>query len=158
MNKKHDKIFNAVSRAEEHIRQTVVNAKAIKEFADLQNKKILIVDDDKSFSDFILLKLKNVGDFELKTASDAGWGLKKVIEDRPDLLILDIFLPESDGIKLAKAMNCLYETEFPIIFVSGDKSFQKEIENENFKGNIRFLHKPIDKNLLEKYVHDLLKK
>ncbi|HLE09934.1 MAG: hypothetical protein A2504_02955 [Bdellovibrionales bacterium RIFOXYD12_FULL_39_22] len=150
-------IFEIVGKRERDIRQTIVNAEAMKDFGDVFGKKILIVDDDQAFTDFVVHSLKSFGLFEVKSASDAGWGIKKFIDEVPDLLIIDIFLPQTDGLKLAKAMLALYEREFPILFVSANKSFGREIEESGFAAKYKFLAKPINKELLKEYVTELLR-
>ncbi len=154
---KDREILKVVEKREREVRQTIVNAEAMKDFRDIQGKKILIVDDDQAFTDFVVHSLKQFGQFEIKSASDVGWGLKKFMDDIPDLLIIDIFLPETDGLKLARAMYSLYEQSFPIIFVSANKSFAVEVKNSDLPGKHKFLPKPINKDLLKEYVAELLK-
>ena len=60
-----------------------------------QNKKVLLVDDDrvilKLYNDFFAAK----EGYDLITASDRDEGLKKAIEENPDLIVLDLVLPKN---------------------------------------------------------------
>lgn len=58
--------------------------------------KILIADDDKFFRNFYSTKLKENG-FEIETASDGNETLIKLKSFKPDLLLLDIIMPNKDG-------------------------------------------------------------
>jgi len=62
-------------------------------------KTILLVEDDPFVVDIYTKKLKNAG-FLIKTAQDGEEALKKIMEKKPDLLVLDIVLPNIDGWEL----------------------------------------------------------
>ena len=64
-------------------------------------KKILIIDDEKPISDIIKFNLNKEG-YETITAFDGREALKKFEEESPDLIILDLMLPELDGLEVAK--------------------------------------------------------
>jgi two-component system alkaline phosphatase synthesis response regulator PhoP len=61
--------------------------------------KILIVDDEPSITNLVSAYLKPEG-YEVFTASDGNAGLKSVRAFKPDLMILDVMLPDMDGIEL----------------------------------------------------------
>lgn len=62
--------------------------------------KILIVDDDKFLLDMYALKFKNKG-HEIFTAHDGNEALAKLHDDlRPDVVILDVVMPQMDGLEL----------------------------------------------------------
>jgi excisionase family DNA binding protein len=71
-------------------------------------KKILIVEDDEKFLNLVVKALKTFKDFELLTATD-GFQAGQLVEGRkPDLVVLDIMLPDINGFKvceLIKARN-----------------------------------------------------
>ena len=68
------------------------------------NKKVLIVEDDKDFI-WILQKGFEKQGFSLFIAEDGEEGLKKIEEEKPDLILLDILLPKMDGITVAKKLK-----------------------------------------------------
>ena len=59
-------------------------------------KKILIIEDDKFLRDLITQKLRKEG-FNIVEAVDGEHGLKKVKDEKPDLILLDLILPGIDG-------------------------------------------------------------
>jgi DNA-binding response OmpR family regulator len=62
-------------------------------------KKIIIVEDDPYILDIYVTKLEEAG-FSVDIAENGKKALKKVKEEKPDLLLLDIMLPDIDGWKL----------------------------------------------------------
>lgn len=59
-------------------------------------KKILIVDDEPELVEMVKIRLE-ANNYEVITASDGQKGLDKVKKENPNLIILDIMLPEIDG-------------------------------------------------------------
>ncbi|WP_293888791.1 response regulator YycF [Streptococcus sp.] len=88
-------------------------------------KKILIIDDEKPISDIIKFNLNKEG-YETITAFDGREALKKFEEESPDLIILDLMLPELDGLEVAKEVR--KTSHIPIIMLSAkDSEFDKVI-------------------------------
>lgn len=88
-------------------------------------KKILIIDDEKPISDIIKFNLNKEG-YETITAFDGREALKKFEEESPDLIILDLMLPELDGLEVAKEVR--KKSHIPIIMLSAkDSEFDKVI-------------------------------
>ncbi len=63
---------------------------------ETKKEKILIVEDDKFLRDLITRKLQREG-FNVVEAVDGEHGLKKIKEEKPDLILLDLILPGIDG-------------------------------------------------------------
>jgi CheY-like chemotaxis protein len=59
--------------------------------------KILIVDDDKDFSEVLATKFKASG-FDIAVANDGEEGVNKAIEFLPDLILMDVKMPKLDGV------------------------------------------------------------
>ena len=88
-------------------------------------KKILIVDDEKPISDIIKFNLTKEG-YEVVTAFDGREAIAKFDEENPDLIILDLMLPELDGLEVAKEVR--KTSHIPIIMLSAkDSEFDKVI-------------------------------
>lgn len=62
-------------------------------------KTILIIEDDKFLRELIARKLTNE-DFEVSEAVDGEEGIKKIKEEKPDLVLLDLILPGIDGFEV----------------------------------------------------------
>jgi two-component system response regulator VicR len=88
-------------------------------------KKILIVDDEKPISDIIKFNLAKEG-YDTVTAFDGREAITKFEEDDFDLIILDLMLPELDGLEVAKEVR--KTSHIPIIMLSAkDSEFDKVI-------------------------------
>jgi len=67
-------------------------------------KKILIIEDDKFLRELISRKLSDE-EFEIDEAVDGEEGLKKIKERKPDLILLDLILPNIDGFEVLSKMK-----------------------------------------------------
>ena len=76
---------------------------------------ILIVEDEKKIARFLELELKHEG-YEVLTAFDGRSGLETALESDPDLLILDLMLPELSGIEVCRRLR--HTSDVPIIMLT----------------------------------------
>ena len=82
-------------------------------------KKILAVDDDASVCEFYEHALKMMG-YDIKIASSARAAKESIALLRPDLILMDIMMPDQDGISLTRELRADRKTsDIPIIMVSG---------------------------------------
>ena len=80
--------------------------------------KILIVEDEKDIRDLVGLHLEKAG-LETAVASDGQEAFRRVKEFRPDLIVLDLMLPEMDGKELTKLLKARDETrDIPIVMLT----------------------------------------
>ena len=77
--------------------------------------RILIVEDERKIARFLELELQHEG-YEVVTASDGRTGLEKALTGKPDLLILDLMLPELSGIEVCRRLR--HESDVPIIMLT----------------------------------------
>jgi len=81
-------------------------------------KKILIVEDDKFLRELIVRKLKEEN-FNITEAIDGEEGIKKIKEEKPDLILLDLILPGIDGFEvLSKMKEDMSLSQIPVIILS----------------------------------------
>ncbi|WP_069650175.1 response regulator transcription factor [Caloranaerobacter ferrireducens] len=81
-------------------------------------KRILVVDDEEHIIELIRFNLETNGYYVI-AANDGNEALKKVKEEKPDLVILDLMLPSIDGIEICKILRKDKETEkLPIIMLT----------------------------------------
>jgi DNA-binding response OmpR family regulator len=78
-------------------------------------KKILVVDDEPRMVQFISMNLKLEG-FLVTTASNGYEALEKVTREMPDLIVLDIMMPDMDGFETLKKIREI--SPIPVIFLS----------------------------------------
>ena len=83
------------------------------------NKKILVVDDEKPIADILQFNLKKEG-YEVFCAYDGNEALKLVEELQPDLILLDIMLPQRDGMEVCREVR--KTSEIPIIMLTAKDS------------------------------------
>lgn len=76
---------------------------------------ILIVEDEKKIARFLELELKHEG-YDVLTAFDGRSGLDTAMENDPDLLILDLMLPELSGIEVCRRLR--HTSDLPIIMLT----------------------------------------
>ncbi len=81
-------------------------------------KKILIVEDEKDILQLVKLYLEKEG-YRIVTASTGSEGLAQVRTEKPDLIVLDLMLPEIDGLEICKRLRSAPETAMlPIIMLT----------------------------------------
>ncbi|MBU2595533.1 response regulator [Patescibacteria group bacterium] len=80
--------------------------------------KILVVDDSPALLELYDFTLSSEG-YKVETAKDGVEGLKKVEEFKPDLVLLDILMPNKDGFETLKEMRANKETkETPVLLLT----------------------------------------
>jgi two-component system alkaline phosphatase synthesis response regulator PhoP len=119
--------------------------------------KILLVDDEPDLLTLLSYNLKAAG-FDVATAEDGTTALKQAERMRPDLILLDIMMPNMDGFEVCKALRRhpdLYKT--PILFLSsrGDEMDQmKGLE----LGADDYIVKPVSPSLLISRIQAFLRR
>ena len=79
------------------------------------SKKILIVDDEKNIVDILKYKLEKEG-FNTILAYDGEQAIQQVVDENPDLILLDIMLPKMDGFTVCQKLRQSHKT--PIIMLT----------------------------------------
>lgn len=81
----------------------------------MMDKKILVVDDEQPIADILEFNLKKEG-YEVVCAYDGEEALKKVEEEKPDMVLLDVMLPLRDGMEVCREIRKKYD--MPIIMLT----------------------------------------
>ena len=102
---------------------------------------ILIVDDELEIRKIIQEILNDEG-YSTATASSADEARKQANEKKPDLVFLDIWMPEEDGISLLKDWTKQAESDFPVIMISGHATIETAIKATKL-GAKDFIEKPV---------------
>ena len=90
-------------------------------------KCILVIDDDEDIQDVALVALEVVGGWEVITASSGSEGILLAAAEKPDTILLDVMMPDSDGIATLEQLKANPITQpIPVIFLtakvqSGDR-------------------------------------
>ncbi|NQS98784.1 MAG: response regulator [candidate division Zixibacteria bacterium] len=121
------------------------------------SKKILIVDDEPDLVAYLQSLLKDNG-YDTVTAEDGKEGMEKARSEKPDLITLDISMPEESGVKMYRELQDDPATaNIPIVIVTGLSSdFKRFLEHLERKKQISppaaYFEKPIDKEeMLSKF-------
>lgn len=109
--------------------------------------KILVVDDEPDIVEFISYNLKTKG-YQIATARDGVEAIKKAKDFQPDLILLDIMMPNKDGMQALKELRQIPDFEqTAIIFLTALSDEKSEIEGLNI-GADDYISKPIKPELL----------
>lgn len=122
----------------------------------MANKKILIVEDDVMLLEMIKIQLGEMG-YDAVTAENGKDGLFKAIQEKPDLIMADIMMPELDGnemIKLIRQNENLAKT--PIVVVSA-LGREADVDTSMQVGANDYIIKPFFAADLEKLLKKHLK-
>lgn len=117
-----------------------------------QLKKILFVDDDEDIHLIVKICLREIPNVEFRSALSGEEGVKIAMDFQPDLILLDVMMPNMDGISTLKTLRMLPSlSTTPVIFVTA--KVQKSEVDEYFKyGIVDVIVKPFDPNTLAKSV------
>jgi two-component system, OmpR family, alkaline phosphatase synthesis response regulator PhoP len=82
-------------------------------------RRILIIDDEYDIRAVAQLTLKTVGGWEVMSASSGQEGLIKAATEQPDVILLDVMMPEMDGIETFRALQADPATQsIPVILMT----------------------------------------
>lgn len=116
---------------------------------------VLVVDDEPLTQDLLRLMLEPAG-FRVTGADDGLEALRKVKENQPDIMILDVMMPDMDGIAVCKTLREDATTaNMPIIMFSG-KTHLNAIEEGLGAGANRYLAKPMSRTDLIQNLREVL--
>lgn len=117
--------------------------------------KILIIDDDSDHLECLGIAFRRQG-YEALTAQTAKSGMALVHRHEPQLVIMDIHLPDGDGLQLCQRLADEESTcEIPVIILSGSDR-PDIVRSARAAGCQYFLRKPFDPNALLRLVEDSL--
>lgn len=117
--------------------------------------KILYVEDDPDIQRIAQVALEKVGGFEVRICSSGQQALNEVAGFSPDLVILDIMLPEMDGLSILSALRQNEATaQIPVVFMTA-RVQAGEVEEYRRRGAIDVIFKPFDPMTLSGKLQDL---
>jgi len=112
--------------------------------------KVLVIDDEEHILQMIKNRLQKDG-FTIDTAKNGSEGFQKAIENPPDVILLDVMLPDIDGKDLCKKLKANQFTEnIPVIFLTAKNTPEEKMEEYEAGGECH-IQKPFEgKELKEK--------
>jgi excisionase family DNA binding protein len=119
-------------------------------------KRVLIVDDEKDFSDMVRDYLALKAEFEVEVADSGFQAGFTVARFRPDVILMDLMMPDMDGFEVTRLLRRGPDTRhIPIIACTAyrDPDVERRISAEKFDG---FVEKPLKLNLLLEMIQSQL--
>lgn len=117
--------------------------------------KILVVEDDDASREFFRFVLEN-GGHQVRVAADGQAGLDAVATEIPDLMVLDVMLPEVHGYEVCHRLKRVEKTAKIKILILSAKTFQADKHQALSVGADDFLSKPVEPGVLLDHVTSLL--
>jgi len=119
------------------------------------NKRILIVDDDVQVQKLLTLMLSSKK-YKTETASSGFEAGAKVVKFKPDLIILDLLMPEMSGFEVCRQIKKGPETSHIKILVLTGYDSKENRDRTMESGADYYVAKPMEKDVLLQHVEDLL--
>ncbi|WP_304543498.1 HD domain-containing phosphohydrolase [Sulfurimonas microaerophilic] len=118
-------------------------------------KKILVVDDESTNLHFLNVILGN--DYDVYLSDNASKAIESAQSIHPDLILLDIRMPDKNGFEVAEYLNKELELEIPIIFVSGSNEVES-VKKALSLGAYDYIVKPFASSIIQAKVKSTLQK
>ncbi len=119
-------------------------------------KKVLIVDDDPDIRKIGRLSLTGVGRWDVSLASSGKEALQLVQVERPDVILLDINMPDMDGVATLGKLRELPGTQYTAIIMTAARFDQKDVAACVQVGALGVLTKPFNPMTLPEEVQNLV--
>jgi len=115
--------------------------------------KIIVVDDDYSFRKAVA-RILVANKYRVLEQSHSIRAINSIIKEKPDLILLDLCMPEADGIEIIQTMNRM-KIEIPVLVISGNLN-RVDVRLLKNRGARHILLKPIHMNELLTKVKETL--
>jgi DNA-binding response OmpR family regulator len=114
--------------------------------------KILVIDDDSAVTDLLTLLLRSQG-FEVSATTNSAEGLGMIREQSPDVVVLDLMMPEMDGWQICKAVREFSQVPIIILSALNDPSMIASVLDA---GADDYLTKPTPSRVLIAHINRLV--
>ncbi len=129
-------------------------------FEKKNNKKpirILVIDDEPAFTRMVKLNMENAGNYIVETLNESPNARIVAKEFKPDIILLDVVMPEADGGDVATLIREGSTTKnIPILFVSAMVSRKESNQGLYESGGEHFLAKPVNAETLTHAISQIL--
>ena len=124
------------------------------EIDSINSKCILLVEDDTELANMISAFLRDEG-FDVEWTDNGTIAVEKILHDVPDLVVLDVMLPELDGIEVCQRVKDDFVN--PILMLTAKEDEFTEITSLN-RGAVGYLTKPVRAHVLLAHIKALLRR
>ena len=123
----------------------------------MRRKRILLVDDEPIFCRVMRSYLETTDKYDVRVESDSKKALMAAREFQPDLIVLDVIMPDVDGGDIAAELKADARlSRIPFVFLTATVSKEEVRKHGDVIGGQRFLAKPVDADELENCIDEIL--
>lgn len=110
----------------------------------MHNKRVLIIDDEETIQTVVQFGIKMAAGWEVLTAGSSAQGIETAKTEKPDVILLDVMMPDMDGIATFRELQSRSETEhIPVILLTA-KAQTAETRQFNELGVSGVITKPFN--------------
>ena len=113
-----------------------------------EKKKVLLIDDEKDLSALVKINIEATTGYEVLMATSGREGIELIKTERPDLVLLDIVMPEMDGFEVLKLIKAI-APQLPVAMVTAVLD-EKEAKRAFKAGAYEYISKPIHADQLKR--------
>jgi two-component system, sensor histidine kinase and response regulator len=118
-----------------------------------ERSKILVIDDEEDFCEFVKWSLEKTGRFDVLVSTDGPSGIALAQTEVPELILLDIKMPQMNGAEVADHLLHSDDTrDIPIAFITGLLQKKEVSKRRVYIHGFPFITKPITKDELVQQV------
>jgi CheY-like chemotaxis protein len=118
-----------------------------------KQSRILIVDDEKVTTRLLRMTLEQTGKYEVRAENDSTQVLSAALEFRPDLIVLDVIMPDMDGGDVAAAIKAHPMLDkVPIVFLTATVRKSEVDARGGVLGGYPFLAKPASTEAIVEFI------
>lgn len=118
-----------------------------------QRSRILIVDDEKVTTRLLRMTLEQTGKYEVRAENDSKLVVASALEFQPDLILLDVIMPDLDGGDVAIAIKAHPAlSKVPVVFLTATVMKSELDERGGMMGGYPFLAKPASTEAIVQFI------
>ena len=125
----------------------------------MRKKRLLLVDDEEAFARILKLNLEETGSYEVSVETDGTKAVATVRAFQPDLILLDVVMPDTDGGSIGGEILADKELQkIPIVYLTAAISRKELGGPSGVVGGRLFVAKPVEKKALIQLIEEQLAK
>ncbi len=115
---------------------------------DTKKRKILAIDDNPVNLQLLVAVIKRISDLEIVTESDERLTVARAVEEKPDIILMDVMMPSVDGFEVCSQLKSNHNTSsIPVIFLTANN--QKGAQLSGYaSGAVDYITKPFEPEIL----------
>ncbi len=118
-----------------------------------KKKKVLIVDDEVAFTELVKMNLEATGKYEVRTENKGSLALLAAKQFRPDLILLDIIMPDKGGGEVSGQLEGNEDTKnIPIVYLTAIVTKEEAAARDDIISGHQVIPKPVSTEELVKVI------